>query len=448
MFTLSRLHIDKNMDVKLDNALSLLSRAQSKGATKDIIWKAFLGSKCDKRCCGRTLKVALINAPCHGFGDIVFGQKFACYLRKWYNAKVSIFTTREEAHTSLGENPANLIGPKNMKDKTDCYPFADLRFPKVTQHFDLYFVCPVISDYSPSLKEVESVFKYATRVNTFFMSEYNAPKSGIDFPTGVGMGRLGMLLVKPPKTKRLVGLTGPYALMYLAGDDHVSNADKCAMAFMEMVTTKYSYPRFSIVAPEWVSTLLVTGSGTAVKRFLSSVSDRYPNLIVIDSAGYTTTIYRGRGPTLTIRGDVLPVDNKQMLSLIRYSVDDILLTGDQSITDALSCCPTKVIYYQIATWKESLARALVKELPNKYLAKKSTSCGTLSGVKYNPDQAGFVDRWDFRKLARPKLDAIVRAACAVRSSDAFEELADIIATSRTLASMKKRGRHLIPTGSD
>ena len=95
-----------------------------------------------------------------------------------------------------------------------------------------------------------------------------------------------------------------------------------------------------------------------------------------------------------------------MLNLIKYSVDDILLTGDQSITDGLSCCADKNIFYQIAEWKESLGKQLGKMLPNKYLLSKKTSCGTIKAIKYNSDYRKFLQRYDFRKISKNKLNGI------------------------------------------
>ena len=40
-----------------------------------------------------------------------------------------------------------------------------------------------------------------------------------------------------------------------------------------------------------------------------------------------------------------------MLGLYKFSLNDILVTGDQSITDVLTCCKDKHIWYQITDWK-------------------------------------------------------------------------------------------------
>ena len=71
-----------------------------------------------------------------------------------------------------------------------------------------------------------------------------------------------------------------------------------------------------------------------------------------------------------------------MLSLMKYSVNDILLTGDQSLTDGLSCCPNKNIWYQTVPWKYDFVQQLAEDMPNKYLKNERTSCGTVKASKF------------------------------------------------------------------
>jgi len=54
---------------------------------KDLIWMSFLGQKHKQTF---KLKIALLNAPCYGFGDVIFAQKLKQYLIQWYNCSVKI----------------------------------------------------------------------------------------------------------------------------------------------------------------------------------------------------------------------------------------------------------------------------------------------------------------------------------------------------------------------
>jgi hypothetical protein len=125
---------------------------------------------------------------------------------------------------------------------------------------------------------------------------------------------------------------------------------------------------------------------------------------------YTSKNRSVNNNTLYIRGDVLPVPNYDMLMLLKSSADDMLVTGDQSITDALSCCPKKNLWYQIAPWKADYANELAHLLPNRFYKDKKTSCGTIHGIALRSDYREFVKKWDFRRIAKPRLSKIMNFA--------------------------------------
>ena len=90
------------------------------------------------------------------------------------------------------------------------------------------------------------------------------------------------------------------------------------------------------------------------------------------------------------------------------SVDDILLTGDQSLTDGLSYCKKKKrIWYQVVPWKQEFAYELGKVIPNKYLDNFRTSCGVIKGIKIPLDNTELIKRYDFRKLGKKRMDALL-----------------------------------------
>lgn len=425
-----------------DITLNKLNHCKTLEQTINVIWKTFMGKKCSTKC-GKDLKIAVLNAPCYGFGDVIFAQKLTKYLKEWYGSTIHIFTTLPDAHIQLGEDPNNLIKTVGTMKSTQCRTFNTLNFGGYEDdQYDLYFVAPLVANFSPNIKSIVKKFKYANNTNVFFFSEYNAPiRENYAFPTGVGGKRMGLLLVKPPKiAKKMAILKNPYALIYIASEDHIPRANYCYMEFMKMVTKKYStkYKKLDIVVPEWITTNLIDGT---YKKLIKNVSKYYPH-IVLKTKQNIQHVTDKHTKTLTIRGDVLPVDNKTMFSLMKHSIKDILLTGDQSITDALSCCSTKNIFYQIAGWKENFGRELAKELPNKYLNKKTTSCGTIAAIKYISNYQNFVNKWDFRKLARPKLDAIVLGANAIRKNNKYEELTQLILKARSINSLKKKIKKL------
>ena len=144
----------------------------------------------------------------------------------------------------------------------------------------------------------------------------------------------------------------------------------------------------------------------------------------------------GEEKVLNIEGGIFPVTNSNMLNLIHYSVRDILLTGDQSITDMFSCCSDKNLFYQKAPWKRSLASNLSKALPNKYLSSVKTSCGTINAIRYNSKYFDFVETWDFRKMAKSRLDSVFAGAIALNQGK-FQKLYDLFTSKSTLGTIKK-----------
>jgi len=88
-------------------------------------------------------------------------------------------------------------------------------------------------------------------------------------------------------------------------------------------------------------------------------------------------------------------------------------------------------------WKENLGRQLSKKLPNKFLLGKKTSCGSLTVIKYNSDYTNFINTWDFRKLAKTKLDAICMSIYAMKNDHRFIDLQTTINSKRKLKTLKQ-----------
>ena len=112
--------------------------------------------------------------------------------------------------------------------------------------------------------------------------------------------------------------------------------------------------------------------------------------------------------SLIIRADILPQKRDVFISLMKDSVEDILVTGDQSITDVISCCRNhKQIWYQIAPWKQGLANELGKAIPDSTIDHFKTSCGVLRGIHKKKDYSSLVNKYDFRELGKKRMEAIL-----------------------------------------
>jgi hypothetical protein len=405
----------------------------------NALWKPYhtAKSKCSKSC-ANGIKILLLNAPCNGFGDLIFAMKLSKYLVEWYGAKVTLATTFEKGLLNLGADPKYVVGLSGGKS-SQCRRFASLKMNKTISKQDLILVAPIQIDFTPSITDVKKIIPYANRWNTFSFSEYNdSLNKNFTFNTGVGKGRDGILLTKPSKTiGKPKGLKNPYAVIYVASS--LNGLEKCIVSFVEMISKKYykKYKKLDVVVPPWFAEENID------KQLRSKVSKYYPNISIVEKDKPNVEISEGYydDNTLTFRCDILPVPNKLMMQLMSNSIDDILLTGDQSITDALSCCSKKNIFYQIAPWKSDLAKNLSKYMPNIYLNKVSTSCGTLNAISYKSNYTKFVKEWDFRHRARGKLDAIVLSILATKKDDDISGLVKILSSTKTLAGVKRKLKH-------
>ena len=360
------------------------------------------------------ISIVILNTPCNGFGDIIFAVKLKRYLETWYPfASIKIITTKSKSFISLGEKESSLIQLGSISNIEDCRRFQRLTTSSALPIFDLIFVAPLQADFAPSLKDVQHLIPYADHFNTYFFSEYNDTlDKNFDFNTGIGKGRDGMFFVDIPfkREESVIFLRNhnlrknKYALCYIA--ETITKSRSCYLSFFEMVAKKYEQTRFSIVCPEWIA--------KNVHRHLNRIYPYFANVVISTKTETKTYTSKNRSVndknTLYIRGNVLPVPNYDMLMLLKNSADDMLVTGDQSITDALSCCPKKNLWYQIAPWKADYANELAHLLPNRFYKDKKTSCGTIRGISLKSDYREFVKKWDFRRIAKPRLSKIMNFA--------------------------------------
>ena len=431
----------KKLDQVFDDTIENIMDVEDKNHLGNVLWESIYENniKCKAKC-GKGIKIVILNAPCNGFGDLIFALKLSNYLKEWYDADVTIVTSLEQGLLDLGADNKHVAGLTSKGKISQCRRFKHLKINKELPVQDLILIAPVQADYDADLTDVKHLIPYANKLNTFSFSEYNDTlDKNFTFNTGVGKERDGILLTKTNKKDfTRLNIQNPYALIYVAST--LDNVDKCILGFVEMVASKYhkKHKNFDIVVPDWFSRDININ-----KKLRKNVSNFYPNILIkikdeekdqykIVSEGYPDE------NTLTFRCDILPVNNNSMIQLMKNSVDDILLTGDQSISDAFSCCYKKNIFYQIAPWKSDLAKELAKEMPNSFLRHVKTSCGTLKAVKYRSNYGKFVKKWDFRKRSKAKMDAIILSIIAMKISEDILKLADMIINTRTLKSLQKK----------
>jgi hypothetical protein len=365
------------------------------------------------------LNILILNAPCNGFGDIIFAFKLYKIMKLLYNSNIYIATTEKEKMMMLGKlDDETVIRLTNKKNKNpgQCRRYASLKM-HTNMKFDIILPAPIAWDFDFSLRDVKKLIPYANKHNTFAFSEYNDYlDKGIYFNTGIGGGRLGFLFLPFEKAKERL-ISDKYALAYLGTvDSTIPRWRSCLKNFIRMITEKYRLNRFQLIVSSSMMDYLKGYANSdwykdatmSKSELRSTVNSHYKNILLIDkpeARDKMKRIHRNEN-TFIIRGDILPVSNDIMLNYIQHSVKDILITGDQSITDVLSCCPNKNIWYQIAPWKENLGFHLAKQMNNKYLMSKKTSCGTVR-ARFKSNYKKFIKKNNFSKNFKPLMDKII-----------------------------------------
>jgi len=405
----------------------------------EIPWKLEEGKAITNQ---RKLRIALINVPCGGFGDIIVCQTFYEYLQQWYpHHDIILCTTSLDKFKKLGIQTKSYIEIQ-VKGDSECEPYNLMYLKKNIKPFDIMICIPIIN-YQFNIHKFQKMISYATLFNTFTMSEYNGYIPPYTFPIGVGKGQLGLFLTDQ-KIKPHTLIKQPYALTYIQPSPAWgTHSNLCFISYMEMISKKYhkKHPFFQVIVQQWILDE-IQNSPSFKHRLKQVMEPYYPNVWMISDDG-EDSFFQGEGNSLIIRGDILPKPRPEFIALMKYSVEDILLTGDQSITDCFSSSTKKKIWYQIAPWKTDFAENLTKYIPDTNLDNFRTSCGTLQSIHQKVSYKPFLSKYDFRKLGKIRMDAILNFHY---HKDKYQFYMDIVLHSRTIESvLKKLNSHTLLT---
>ena len=362
------------------------------------------------------MNILILNIPCYGFGDIIFAYKFANYMKSWYKkSTITIATSDVTKFKQLIESDSKIslveLVPKKGT-KVDCIKFKNLRLKYHLHIQDLIFIAPLVSDFEISYNDISSLLPYSDKNNTFFLSEYNDDlKKDFTLPTGIGKNRLGLLLSSPSKNETIPQLYDKsYFVVYIAENKMSYN---CFFNFFKMICKKHHTKLniIDLVIPHFIFNDIIDEyyrKKTLYNLFYKTVKKYFSSYNIISNDFISNNIINKNSlkPILNINIDIYPLKHSDMISLFQYSEKDILITGDQSLTDVLSCCPTKNIYYQTMPWKQDLAENLAKYFPAKFLKNPTQSCG-LENLQYNSNYKKFIKDWDFRTKGKKIIDKII-----------------------------------------
>ena len=424
---------------QIDLIKKIIKESKSYSDLYDLSWKIYSSSKIEIKH-SDNITIGLFNVPCGGFGDVILTKTFHDYLIEWYpKSKVKICTTGINKYKSIGITD-NLLELKrkdnNNYDDGECSSFDKLRLNNAPK-FDIMFIVPIIN-YQFNYNKFRTLIPYSNYFNTFTMSEYNGEFPPYTLPIGVGNDNLGIMF-NNFKMKQQKLIKKPYALVYIQPSPSWGvHARYCFLSYLEMICKKYykRYPKFQIIIPDWIHED-INYDNQFYYKFKNIVQKYYKNLKIIYPDDEVILFENDKEKTLlTLRGDILPQKRDIFISLMKDSINDILVTGDQSLTDIISCCKYKTVWYQIAPWKSGLAKKLSEHLPNKYLNTFQTSCGNLGSININIDWTNFMKKYDFRIHGKKRINSIIISNYNIKQNQSFfDKLLKIIQKSRKIKSV-------------
>ena len=324
------------------------------------------------------------NSFAGGMGDIIFTTKLFNLFKLWYNVQPYIVSPTPDKFISNGL-PKHLVLKLNVPESEKCnsHEFIDnsrsvsittLSGKTWTERFDAIFITPITVDgYEKHISHFQPIFPYITKDIMYTFSAYDHGGMKYDFPMGLGSGRLGIFIDdKITKTKRMIN--NPYIVI------HISNIDcrdasgdykTCLSNFLKLMVKKYSQntPVLDIIINEKILIDFRNTDGERLKKLTTYLSKFYRHVKIVTNE--KQLLKKG----LNIRIDINNLPHKQWTGLYQHSLPDTLATGNQSISDIVSCCPNFNIFYQTLPWEVKFAANMGKVLKKPYLTERKTACG-------------------------------------------------------------------------
>lgn len=394
------------------------------------------------------IKICLITNACFGSGDKVFALKIYNYIKEWYNIESVILASDPIYFLKNGVKLENVFGIKvpGVKGHNECADTKYMKIYKVSEsgkflrqttiryQFDLIAFSPwIATDFKPKHATIKKFFPYANRFNSLLFSTYNSPNPELfDFPTGIGKKYLGVLLTKTdhsiPRNNAL--LPYPYIMVHISYF-HSVDTTGCYSNFVKLICKKYNKKcaQLDIVTPT-----VVLDDPEKLTKLVNYIKKKqyYDEVEIIKVKGKEKK-WDPKLKVLRIRCEILPLPYKEYTSLFNYCLPDVLLTGNQSVTDIISCCKNYNIYYQIMPWEYSFATNLNNTLkpPDNYLRKFKTACGyEKMDTKMTSNLRRIQEKYDFRVLGREKLNRIISNIKNVTEDPIISNFIQIVSSSR------------------
>jgi hypothetical protein len=355
-----------------------------------------------------------------GFGDKIFCLKLYSIFEKWYGIKPYLLSPTPEAFIANGISKSRVLHLKIPKSKADdahkyieeseSIPIVTMNDTEWKKEFDIIFVTPVTMDgWENNLNHFKSIFPYITSDILYRFSAYDHGGMTYEIPLGLSENRYGILISPPQKpTKRII--KNPYIMTHISNinwTEAEGDYKSCLSNFLKLMVKKYhkTYPVLDIVISK---SIIGDFSKNDIERFnkLKDYLKKYYGKVKVIKSENDTLLTKG----LNIRSDLPVLSHEKFTGMFQHCLPDILGTGNQTISDVVSCCKHFNIFYQQLPWEISFAKNLGRILKKEYLTARRSACGQYgnkSMLYMETDLSVIKENYNFAIKGKPLVDKIM-----------------------------------------
>lgn len=356
-----------------------------------------------------------------GFGDLIFTLKLYAIFKKWYGISPYIVSPTPDKFLSNGISKSKVLHlkiPKSEKDEAHKYieesesiPIVTMNDSKWKKEFDIIFVTPVTMDgWENTVGHFKSIFPYITSEILYRFSAYDHGGMTYEIPLGLSEDRYG-IFISPKQTPAKRMIKNPYIMTHISNinwTEPEGDYKSCLSNFLKLMVKKYhkEYPVLDIVISKSITGNFIETDRDRFNKLKDYLKKYYGKVKVIKSES-DTLLTEG----LNIRSDLPVMPHSKFTSLFQHCLPDVLGTGNQTISDLVSCCTNFNIYYQTLQWEISFAKNLGRILKKEYLTTRRSACGQYGNknmLYMETDLSVIRDNYNFAIKGKAFMDKIMQ----------------------------------------
>jgi hypothetical protein len=355
-----------------------------------------------------------------GFGDLIFTLKLYAIFKKWYGIAPYIVSPTPEKFLSNGISKSKVLHlkiPKSERDNAHQYIEEAESIDIVTMNdnlwkkdFDIIFVTPVTMDgWEKNVSHFKSIFPYITSDILYRFSAYDHGGMTYEIPLGLSEDRYG-IFISSPQTPAKRMIKNPYIMTHISNinwTEPEGDYKSCLSNFLKLMVKKYhkTYPVLDIVVSKSITNDFSSNDRDRFNKLKDYLKKYYGKVKVIKNE--TDSLLK---EGLNIRSDLPVMPHTKFTSLFQHCLPDVLGTGNQTISDLVSCCTNFNIYYQTLPWEVSFAKNLGRILKKDYLTVRRSACGQYGNknmLYMETDLSIIKENYNFAKKGKSFVDKIM-----------------------------------------